>query len=80
MRKLILFALICLTSLAGCATANVKTVDPKGKTCEATYSSLFKGVDAATLEACGARGEVVKSQNDPVAEALREVLFPGLAK
>jgi len=65
------FLIVCLFALfvmSGCATVNVDvvTTDEAGvqTTCKATYSSLFKGLNGITLDACGAHGSAESSTPD----------------
>jgi hypothetical protein len=72
MRSLLL---ITLLFCSGCATATISTATPDGKTCEATYFSIFKDITSPEMNACGAHGSATNSvANTALLEAFLQVL------
>jgi uncharacterized protein YceK len=76
-----IFFIVLLIGLSGCTTAHITTgVGSDGTpTCEASYNSFWKDVEAASLHACNAGGDVNgSSANTDLAAALTGALIRGL--
>jgi len=68
--KLLILLLVVLFS--GCSAISVKTPD-----CEATYTAVFRDVDAANVSVCGGSMEVLGSDSNT---KMVEKIIPLLVK
>ena len=48
---------LCLVVCSGCVTANIETVSKDGATCKGSYSSMFRKVEGANINACDSSGQ-----------------------
>ena len=72
----LLVGLICgyLILVSGCVSAHI--VKEKER-CEASYASVFKDMDGASMRGCGASG---KADNSTANDRLLDLILKGLAQ